>query len=102
VEGCTPPTHGSYPGCRWVSTGAGGAPNVAPGVRVAGPAATYRLGGQPLVNQDMGYAPFPLTDVVLPALPTPDYFTLKDYRSWFGLPPAVRKTSFHTFANPRD
>lgn len=79
----------------------GGAPNVAPGVLVAGPAATYRLGGQPLVNQDMGYAPFPLTDVVLPALPTPDYFTLKDYRSWLGLAQSVLKMSFNTFANPR-
>jgi hypothetical protein len=55
---------------------------LSPAVRLVGPTNTYRLGGEPLINQDLGSTPFPLTDTTLPALPTPDYFTLKDYRDW--------------------
>ena len=73
---------GSYPGCHWAAARAGETSQANPKAELVGPTNTYRLGGQPLINQDIGRAPFGLFDATLSALPTPDYFTFKDYRSW--------------------
>ena len=70
--------------CGWRvgdSTKKGNSPalDVSSQIAVAGPSAAYRLGGEAFLNTP---TPFGLRDVLLPALPTRDYYHRKALAAW--------------------
>ena len=75
---------GGFPGCHWTVARADARPAAPTTARHAGPTCAYRLGGRALVDPAAAPdgSPFPLRDVVFPALPTFHYHAAKAYRAW--------------------